>query len=117
MEPPPVINFTRETVICYGCEKKQDDEDPPNRGRWREVLTKSRRSPIPICGDCVIYYAKKSKASRGLSGFQWWSYTDSDPLVGTSVAETSSSDTTGQVNSVEKLVADSQRRIGVCLAR
>jgi len=106
-----IIDLTRETVVCSRCKKKQDDDNPLNREHWKQVRTQSRRT-VTVCGKCYTYYVEKSKISRGSSGFRRWFCTESNTLAETSTAERSSSHTTGHVQSVRKLVADSQRGIG-----
>lgn len=107
---PSVIDLTVEVRKCKRCKVKWANVEPAERALWKSVLTGSKERAL-VCSICFSYYREKMAPRAYIHYF--CPCTRSNPFTETVTNSSSSARTTGQTIPVRKLVADSQRGIGM----
>ena len=107
------IDITKEVRACHRCEKKWADDNAANHEYWQTVEARGTGKVVLICGRCVDHYQEKKIHSERIYYclFPPTTYTFAEATEDASL----SSRTTGQPLPVQRLIADSQWGIGMCL--
>lgn len=112
------VEFTGDSRVCYRCGKKWVDDTLGQVG-WGKAKSAATRKAEEVCSECLSYcYTKSQREYQGFSS-SLASYklnTYLGQLAETSRAPTPSAATSNHSEQTKKLVSNSQRGVGACLA-